>query len=138
MPNGIDLLLADHQLVNELFTEFQEKQDGATVGLIVAALTAHDEAEQATLYPFAASVLDDTALIERSAAAHSMVKKQFDIMSALEGPSLVVACKVLQELVTEHVEDEEANLLPALAEAATPQQLEALGARILQAKQRGG
>jgi hypothetical protein len=59
-------------------------------------------------------------------------------MSALEGPSLVVACKVLQELVTEHVEDEEANLLPALAEAATPQQLEALGARILQAKQRGG
>ena len=29
MPNGIDLLLADHQLVNELFAEFQEKQDGA-------------------------------------------------------------------------------------------------------------
>jgi hypothetical protein len=38
----------------------------------------------------------------------------------------------------EHVADEEQNILPALAEHATPQQLEGLGARIMQAKQRGG
>ena len=138
MPNGIDLILADHQLVNDLFGEFDTKQDGATVGTIIAALKAHDEAEQAALYPFAATVLSDVALIERSSVAHSMVKKQFDIIAALEGAPLVAAVGVLQQLVTEHVDDEEKNLLPALAEAATPQQLEALGARILQAKQRGG
>jgi hemerythrin superfamily protein len=138
MPNGIDLLLADHQLVNELFGEFDAKHDGATVGLIIAALKAHDEAEQAALYPFAADVLSDVALIERSSVAHSMVKKQIDMIAALEGEPLVAAVGVLRQLVTEHVEDEEQNLLPALAEVATPQQLEALGARILQAKQRGG
>jgi hemerythrin superfamily protein len=138
MPNGIDLILADHQLVDELFGEFDAKQDGATVGLIIAALKAHDEAEQAALYPFAANVLSDLELIERSSVAHSMVKKQFDIIAALEGAPLVAAVEVLKEMVTEHVADEEKNLLPALAEAATPQQLEALGARILQAKQRGG
>ena len=138
MPSGIDLILADHEMVNELFAEFETKQDGATVGLIIAALKAHDEAEQAALYPFASSVLADVALLQRSAVAHSMVKKQFDAMAALEGAPLIAACSVLRELVTEHVDDEESKLLPALAEVATPQQLEALGARILQAKQRGG
>jgi hemerythrin superfamily protein len=138
MPNGIDLLLADHEMVNTLFAEFEERKDGASVGLIIAALKAHDEAEQAALYPFAGSVLGDTALIERSATAHSMIKKQFDVMGMLEGAPLIAACSVLKELVTEHVRDEESNLFPALSESATPQQLDALGARILQAKQRGG
>jgi len=138
MPAGIDLILADHEMVNALFDEFATKQDGATVGLIIAALTAHDEAEQAALYPFAGLVLGDPGLVERSANAHSLVKKQFDAIAALEGPPLTAAVEVLRELVAEHVADEETNLLPALAERATPLQLDALGARLLQAKQRGG
>jgi hemerythrin superfamily protein len=138
MPSGIDLILADHEMVNELFAEFDAKQDGATIGLVVAALTVHDEAEHAALYPFATTLLGDARLIERAEAAHSMIKKQFDTISSLEGQPLIAAFKVLQLLVTEHVEDEEKNLLPKLSEAATPQELEALGARILQAKQRGG
>jgi hemerythrin superfamily protein len=138
MPNGIDLILADHQEVAELFDEFNSNQDGAIIGRVIAALTAHDEAEQHALYPFAAAILDDPALIERAAAAHSLVKKQFDLIKSLEGPPLAAAFAGLQTLVTEHVDDEEQNLLPALAEKASPQQLEGLGARIMQAKLRGG
>jgi hypothetical protein len=41
-------------------------------------------------------------------------------------------------LVQRHVDDEEKNLLPALSDQSTDQQLDGLGARILQAKQRGG
>jgi hypothetical protein len=67
-----------------------------------------------------------------------MIKKQFDLIATLEGEPLVTAFKELQVLVRTHVADEEQNLLPNLADAATPQQLEALGARILQAKARGG
>jgi hypothetical protein len=44
----------------------------------------------------------------------------------------------LRQLVADHVQDEEQNLLPALAEAASDAELDTLGARILQAKQRGG
>ena len=138
MPNGIDLILADHQLVNDLFDEFDSTKDGSTVGLIVAALTAHDAAEQAALYPFAGLVLGDKGLIDRAELAHSMVKKQFDVMSTMEGAALVQAVGQLRRLVTQHVADEEKNLLPALAQAATAEQLDALGARVLQAKQRGG
>jgi len=138
MPSGIDLILADHEMVNELFAEFDANQDAATIGLVIAALKAHDEAEQAALYPMVGTLLGDLDLVQRSETAHSMIKKQFDLIATLEGPPLVAAFKELQQLVTAHVADEEKNLLPKLAETATPQQLEALGARILQAKQRGG
>jgi hemerythrin superfamily protein len=138
MPNGIDLILADHERVDELFAEFDAKQDGTTIGLVIAALKAHDEAEQAALYPMAGMVLGDLETIQQLEAAHSMIKKQFDLIATLEGPPLVAAFIELQELVTAHVREEESDLLPKLAEAATPQQLDALGARILQAKQRGG
>lgn len=138
MPSGIDLILADHELVNGLFAEFAEAQDGTRLGLIIANLRAHDEAEQAALYPFAGELLGDLRLIQRAETAHSLIKKQIDLITSLEGPPLLAAVKVLQKLVTDHVADEERNLLPKLAEAATPQQLDGLGARILQAKQRGG
>jgi hemerythrin superfamily protein len=138
MPNGIDLILADHQRVNALFEQFDATGDGALIGQVLAALAAHDDAEQSALYPLAGHVLGDLDLIARSAVAHSAVHRQMDRIRHLEGGPLVEAFAVLRELVTAHVEDEEQNLLPALQEAATPGQLDGLGARIEQTKQRVG
>jgi hemerythrin superfamily protein len=138
MPNGIDLILADHQRVNALFEQFDATGDGAIIGQVMDALSAHDDAEQSALYPLVGHVLGDVALIERSAVAHSAVKRQMDRIRHLEGQPLVDAFAVLRELVTAHVEDEEQNILPALQQAATPVQLDGLGARIEQTKQRVG
>jgi hemerythrin superfamily protein len=138
MPNGIDLILADHQRVNALFEQFDATGDGAIIGQVMDALSAHDDAEQSALYPLVGHVLGDVALIERSAVAHSAVKRQMDRIRHLEGQPLVDAFAVLRELVTAHVEDEEQNILPALQQAATPGQLDGLGARIEQTKQRVG
>ena len=138
MPNGIDLILADHQRVNSLFTEFADTRDGTIIGEIIDALHAHDDAEHSALYPLAAAVLDDPALNERLAAAHSAIKKQIDLITSLEGPPLIDEVESLRVVVAEHVRDEEANVLPALLERCTPAQIEGLGARILQAKQRVG
>lgn len=138
MPNGIDLILADHRKVDALFAKFESTVDGAVIGQVIDMLKAHDDAEQSALYPLAGHVLGDADLIERAAAAHSAVKKQIDAITSLEGPPLTEAFRALRALVDDHVADEEKNLLPALAERATPQQLEGLGARIMQAKQRGG
>ena len=141
MPNGIDLILADHRMVDELFAAFAQTSDGTIVGKVIDALTAHDDAEHGALYPFAEAVLGADAIgdvLDRSGLAHSAVKKQIDECKFLEGAPLVDAFAVLQALVEEHVQDEEKNLLPALDKAATPQQLDILGSRILQAKQRGG
>jgi hypothetical protein len=138
MPNGIDLILADHRTVDSLFAKFEATLDGTVIGEVICKLQAHDDAEHAALYPLAGHVLGDVDLIERAAAAHSMVKKQIDLITSLEGAPLVDAFRGLRKIVEAHVSDEETNLLPALAEQATPQQLDGLGARILQAKQRVG
>ena len=138
MPNGIDLILADHRNVDALFARFDDTADGTVIGQVICELKAHDDAEQAALYPMVGKILGNADMITRSSAAHSAVKKQIDVLTTLEGPPLVDAFNALRRIVQKHVADEEKNILPALGEAATPQQLEGLGARMLQAKQRGG
>jgi hemerythrin superfamily protein len=138
MPNGIELILADHRRVEALFTSFAETGDAGIIGQVVDALAAHNDAEHAALYPLAGHVIGDAAAIERWAQAHSAVKKQIDYLKMQEGAPLTEAFETLRLLVQEHVDDEEKNLLPALADNATDHQLEGLGARILQAKPRGG
>jgi len=135
---GIDLILADHERVNELFVQFSDTGDASYVGQILDALTAHDDAEQAALYPLAGEVLGNIALLTSAAMAHSMVKLQIDQIRSLEGAPLVAAVHQLQTMVNEHVAEEENKLLPALAAKATPAQLEGLAARIEQVKQRVG
>ncbi|MGD9999159.1 MAG: hemerythrin domain-containing protein [Ilumatobacteraceae bacterium] len=138
MANGIDLILADHRAVEALFEAFDATMQGAVIGQVIDMLAAHDDAEHAALYPLVGHLLGDATMIERAAAAHSAVKQQIDLVKSLEGQPLTDAFGVLRALVDEHVADEERNVLPRLAEAATPQQLEGLGARILQVKQRVG
>jgi hypothetical protein len=138
VPNGIDLILADHELVRDLFAQFEGTTDANIIGLVIDKLKAHDDAEHIALYPLSGMILGDVDLIERLSNAHSMVKKQFDHMTTLEGAPLTEAFRVLRTMVEQHADEEEANLLPLLAERASPQQLEELGARILQAKQRVG
>ena len=138
MPNGIDLILADHRTVDQLFSEFDSTADPTIVGQILAALTAHDDVENSALYPLAAEVLGDEDLLARFALAHSAVKKQMEHLRAQEGSALIAAVDGLRQLVTGHVADEENELLPALGTNATTAQLETLGARILATKQRVG
>jgi len=138
MINGIHLLIADHERVDELFDRFEATGDATLVGQIVDALSAHDQAEHAALYPLAGALLDDADLVQRSSRAHSLVKKWIEHLVNLEGPPLTEAVGELRLVVAQHVEDEEGNLFPALSDVATPDQLDGLAARIEQNKQRVG
>ena len=138
MSNGIDLIIMDHERVKDLFFSFEETGDGGYVGQILDALVAHDDAEQAALYPLAGHLLGDVSLITRMAAAHSLIKQQMDLVRSLEGPPLTEAVKQLKKLVTAHANEEETKLLPAIADKATAAQLDGLAARIEQVKQRVG
>lgn len=138
MTNGIDLILRDHREVDELFVRFDETGDGTLIGIVIDKLTAHDDAENAALYPLLGAVLADEDMIRRAAQAHSEVKKQIDTLKFLEGPPLIDAFNVLRSLVQEHVADEETVMLTALSKNASAAQLDGLGARILQVKQRVG
>jgi len=138
MTTGIDLVLADHRRVEALFERFEAGLDATAVGEIVDALSAHDQAEHAALYPLVGEVLGDETLVERAAQAHSLVKQRIEELMGLEGPALAEAVISLQRAVVEHVQDEEKNILPALAKAADPGQLDGLAVRFQLAKQRVG
>jgi hemerythrin superfamily protein len=138
MPNGIDLILADHRHVASLFDAFESTGEAGLIGQIIDQLAAHDDAEQQALYPLAAIVLPDSPLLDQSLLAHSAVKRQIDHLKAQEGAPFTEAAAVLRALVEDHVADEEKRLLPALRDAATDRQLDELGGRILQLKQRVG
>jgi hemerythrin superfamily protein len=137
MSDGIDLILADHRVVEALFTSLRQT-GGAGIGQIIDALTAHDDAEHGALYPLAGEVLGDALLIEKMASAHSRIQQQIDRVSAREGADLLTEVAELEKLVKAHVADEERDLLPALRKKATPDQLATLGARIRGVKQRVG
>jgi hemerythrin superfamily protein len=137
MPSGTDLIRADHERVESLFATFDDTGDPTVIGQIIDSLTAHDQAEHAALYPLVGALVDDE-MVQRSEVAHMLVKRQIDVVKALEGPPLVDAVHVLRALVEEHVSDEEETILPALEAAATSDQLEGLAARIEQNKQRVG
>lgn len=136
--NGIDLVLAEHRMVEELFAEFNSTRRGHVAGKIFDALAAHDDAENGALYPLALGLLGDAELLERAEAAHSEVKKLIDHAKFQEGDHLVEVMALIEAAVSGHVEDEERNLLPKLQEAATPPQLEGLAARWMQIQQRTG
>jgi hypothetical protein len=138
MADGIELILADHRRVDALFERAVQDRCGAAIGEVIDALTAHDDAEHAALYPLVGRVLGDAAIVQRAAAAHSQVKKQIDVVKFAEGDALLAAFGVLRHLVADHVADEEQRILPELAAKATAAQLERLGAELLHAKQRVG
>jgi hemerythrin superfamily protein len=138
VPNGIELILADHRAVEALFETFDETGSAPIIGQVMDMLAAHDDAEQGALYPFALATLGEDEVLDRSLVAHSALKRQMDHVKGLEGDPLIESFGVLRRLVADHVRDEEQNLLPALGEKVSPADLDTLGARMLQAKQRGG
>lgn len=138
VPNGIDLVRAEHERVRELFGRFNATLDSALVGQTIGVLRARDSVEHPALYALAARLVDDAALMDRLAAAHSAVKKQIDVVAGLRGTPLVDAFQTLQAFVGDHIRVVETKLLPRLVEHATAEQLEGLGAQILQVKQQVG
>lgn len=136
MANGIDLVRAEHERVRELFGRFNATLDSTLVGQTLGALRAREEAEHSALYALAARLVDDQALMDRLNAAYAAVKRQMDVVSALQGAPVVNAFQTLQAFVGDYAKVEETKLLPRLIEHATPEQLEGLAAQILQVKQR--
>jgi hemerythrin superfamily protein len=138
MATGIDLILRDHRRVEACFEEFARTHDTTLVGQIIDMLTAHDDAEQGALYPLMEAVGVPAVKLADARRAHSLVKALMEHARQQEGAALLADVTALQQAVQRHVQQEEQSLLPALQQHATPDQLDALAARILQVKQRVG
>lgn len=140
--HAIALLRADHRKVEALYSEFEAAESSAQrVRLareICTELTLHAQLEESLFYPAALKAFDreDDKLVHEAAVEHRTLKQLIEAIDGT-GPSdklFVANVAVLMEYVKHHVREEEREMFPALE--GTRLDLEALGTRMLEAKER--
>lgn len=140
--NVVEVLTHDHREVEEIFGQLESadgpEQRGELVEQVTIELVRHSVAEEQWLYPAVrATVPGGDELADREIAEHAEVEqvlKELETMSPSD-PGYASKTSRLISDVRQHVQEEEGELFPKLANACTATQLQELGAKIEQAKQ---
>ena len=125
--DAMELLQADHDEVKQMFEEYEglmadeagedERQELAT--RICNALTVHATIEEEILYPAARGVPACERLVDEATVEHASAKAlilEIESMSP-SMPLFDAKVAVLGEYVSHHIDEEEEELLPQLANA---------------------
>jgi hemerythrin superfamily protein len=116
-----EMLKADHRHVQDLFTKFEDADKRARASIADETLTAlevHAALEEELVYPAVAEVVDDEELINEAKEEHHVAKvliKELRKMDA-EDEGFSTKFKVLGELVSHHIEEEEGEMFPQAQE----------------------
>jgi hemerythrin superfamily protein len=145
--SALTLLEADHLFVAGLFEEYENSKDDDALKTefakqICRALTIHGTVEEEIFYPAAADALENDEeaeeLIDQAETDHGSID---DLVTEIEealgngevDDALDDRLKGLSELVQHHVEEEEAELFPAVKKAGL--NLDELGEEMRQRKE---
>lgn len=141
--NAIDLLIEDHELVQQLFSEFEQlksdEEDEDTKRELVeqacAELTIHAQIEEELFYPALRDALDDQDLLDEAEVEHDMAKQLIAELESMDPDEDLYDAKftVLGEYVKHHIEEEQNEIFPRVKKAKLD--LEALGEDLLQRKE---
>jgi hemerythrin-like domain-containing protein len=126
--------------VEQLFLNYEvagsDQQRRGVVEILIRALSRHAALEELTVYPFARRFLPDKGVdVDEHLAQHMAVKKTLAALDRLptgaEEERRLVA--ELQGEITEHVAEEEGQLMPALRAAVDADALDTLGRQLAKA-----
>lgn len=123
-PDPTLLLAQDHQEVEGYFLAYHLAQDEATKAVwtekICLALTVHAQAEEELLYPAARKLTGEESLVDHAIEEHAEVKRLVAELQKAKSFDAEHDRKVrhLQDLVEEHVQEEEGRLFPELRQSA--------------------
>ncbi|MFJ8622235.1 hemerythrin domain-containing protein [Kitasatospora sp. NPDC093550] len=140
--NVINELMTDHREVEEMFARVQALPAGDERRREVAEqftieLVRHSVAEEQYLYPAVREhVPGGDALADKEIADHASVERLLKDLEGVDSGDArfgVLVERVISE-VTAHIQDEERNLFPALADACPPARLDELGEQVRRAK----
>lgn len=134
MMDAIELLEHDHRMVEQLFRDYDaagsDAQRRAVVEVLIRELSKHAALEELMVYPLAKKVLPDGAQeIDQHLSEHMAAKKLLLALDKL-GAGDEQTGPLLDELhrdLTEHIEEEENDLLPRLRRHVDEQALIELG-----------
>lgn len=135
----IDLIKQDHREVEQLFEDFREGRGDRPelAQKIISELSQHAAVEEQVLYPVAKSAIPDGAgLVEHSLEEHQEAEELMARMEegGLDDGALGERMAKLESDVSDHVEDEEQDLLPKLREHLDDEKREKMGSLFEQAK----
>ena len=133
--NAIELLEADHEIVNELFEKVKSTDDSEHPQIftkIKAELDTHAHIEETILYP---RLLEEgneelQKIVREGIEEHRQVKMFLRELAALSDESDKFEAKltVLMEDVEHHVEEEESEMFPLVEDQFDAEVFEELGA----------
>ncbi|SRR6266480_3680680 len=137
--DAVTMIMNDHRVLEQLF-ERLKSGDGdrrTLVAEVKARLTAHSEAEETQVYP---AVKDaDPNEADEVDHAYDEHEEADGLLAQLEAtdpasPEFDRALTAFVDAVKHHVEEEESEVLPALARAVDKATLERLGAEFEEAR----
>jgi hemerythrin superfamily protein len=127
----VDLIMQDHREVERLFDELKESSEKRPnlLPVLTTLLTAHSRAEEAEVYPVAATEAGEKDEVSHSQQEHIEADQ---LLAKLAGtdPASPEFDKVLQNLidaVSHHVEEEETKVLPGMRSNLSEQRRSELG-----------
>ena len=114
----VDLIMQDHREVERLFDELKDSPEKrpTLLPVLTTLLTAHSRAEEAEVYPVAASEAGEKEEVSHSQQEHIEADQLLAELAATD-PTSADFDKVLQNLVdavSHHVEEEETKVLPGM------------------------
>lgn len=139
MTDVVDLITNDHREVERLFDVLKREPSKRALNLPVLAtlLVAHSRAEEAEVYPVAATEAKAAGEVEHSQEEHAEAEHLLEQLQAAD-PNTSQFDRLLKELtdaVKHHVEEEESDVLPAIRKGLASQRLEELGTAFAEARQ---
>ena len=132
--DAIALLKADHEVVSQLFAEYEKTRSTsnkkALVAEICTTLSVHTQIEEEIFYPAVKTALKDKLLVPEATVEHAGVKDLIAQLQGVEpdGEMYDAKVKVLSEYVKHHVKEEQNEMFPK-AKASSIDMAE-LGARL--------
>lgn len=138
-PEAIALLKADHQLVNELFSEYEKLRAAGKkkelVSKICTELSVHAQIEEEIFYPAVKRALKDKELVPEATVEHATLKDLIAQVEGVEpdGEMFDAKIKVMSEYVKHHVKEEQNEMFPKAK--STGLDMVELGAQLARRKQ---
>jgi hypothetical protein len=122
IPNALDLLMEDHETVQQLFAEFEQMKDDEEdednkrylVELACAELSIHAQVEEELFYPALRDALEDQSLLDEAEVEHDVAKQLIAELESMNPDEELYEAKfmVLGEYVRHHIEEEQEKIFP--------------------------
>ena len=116
-----EMLKTDHRHVQDLFTRFEDADTRTRASIAEDALMSlevHAALEEEIVYPAIAEVVEDEELVNEAKEEHHVAKLLIKELHKMEAgdDAFATKFKVLGELVSHHIEEEEGEIFPQAQE----------------------